>query len=194
MKFPIKYILRFLGIFCILYFGTQGVIALSAEGGKFYMPFVAKYFDYVSWLKVSLMKAPAAILSVFGIVTHEAPGFLLRIHEGRGVIIAYSCVGYGVYSFWLAFVAANKGSIARKAKWMVAGLLGLWSINVIRITLFLLAINKGWPMPLGIDHHTWFNIFAYLLIFLLIVWYDKTAAGKTPGSNNITQLQHQNIS
>jgi hypothetical protein len=33
--------------------------------------------------------------------------------------------------------------------------------------------DKGWPMPLGIDHHTWFNIFAYGLIFLMIWMYDR---------------------
>lgn len=189
MKFPIIYALKFLGIFCILYFGTQGVIALSAKGGSLYIPFVAHYLDYVSWIKLSLIKAPAAVLSLFGIVTHQEPGFLLRIHGGRGVIIAYSCVGYGVYSFWIAFVAANNGSVERKAKWIIGGLLGLWAINAIRITLFLLAINKGWPMPLGIDHHTWFNIFAYLLIFLLIIWYDKTSLRKKPESNDASKVQ-----
>jgi exosortase/archaeosortase family protein len=79
-----------------------------------------------------------------------------------------------VYSFWIAFVAANKGRVLKKTLWIVFGLLGLWLINVIRITLFLTAINKGWPMPLGIDHHTWFNIFAYLLIFLMIWFYDRS--------------------
>ena len=83
------------------------------------------------------------------------------------------CVGYGVYSFWIAFVAANTGTFLKKTIWIVAGLIGLWFINVIRITLFLTSINKGWPMPLGLDHHTWFNIFAYLLIFGMIWWYDK---------------------
>lgn len=98
----------------------------------------------------------------------------MRITGGRGIIIAMDCVGYGVYSFWIAFVAANSGSFTRKLKWIFFGVLVLWLINDIRITLFLVAINKGWPMPLGLDHHTWFNIFAYLFIFLMIWWYDKT--------------------
>ncbi len=114
------------------------------------------------------------MLSLFNIPTHTEPGFLIRINGGRGVIIAMDCVGYGVYSFWIAFVGANKGSFGRKIKWIVFGVLALWLINDVRITLFLLAINKGWPMPLGLDHHTWFNIFAYGLIFLMIWWYDKT--------------------
>jgi len=174
MKTSLSYILKFLGIFCLLYFGTLAIIGMSAPGGSFHSDFIAKYFDYVSWIKLSLMRAPALILSIFGISTHEEPGFLLRFDGGRGVIIAYSCVGYGVYSFWIAFVAANKGNIIKKIYWIVSGVFALWLINVIRITLFLTAINKGWPMPLGIDHHTWFNIFAYILIFAMIILYDRT--------------------
>ena len=191
MKIPYRYIIKFLGIFALLYFGTKGVIALSAPGGDVYSPFVARYLDYVSAIKISLMRATAGILSVFGMGTHEEPGFLLRMNGGRGVIIAYSCVGYGVYSFWAAFVAANKGSVGRKAIWIIGGVLALWFINVVRITLFLLAINKGWPMPLGIDHHTWFNIVAYLLIFIMILWYDKATFHHKKGSRPLKSLPPQ---
>ena len=169
----LKYLLKFAGIFCILYFGTLAMIGLAAPGGV-YSPFVAKYLDYVSWIKHSIIGATGFILSFFDISTQKEPGFVIRFAGGRGVIIAMSCVGYGVYSFWTAFVAANRGAFWKKLRWIVLGVLGLWLINVIRITLFLTAINKGWPMPLGINHHTWFNIFAYLLIFLMIWFYDRS--------------------
>jgi exosortase/archaeosortase family protein len=135
---------------------------------------VAKYLNYVSWIKLSLIHTTGFILSLFNIPTHTEPGYLIRITGGRGVYIAMDCVGYGVYSFWIAFVAANKGAFWKKAKWIFFGVLALWFINDVRITLFLVAINKNWPMPLGLDHHTWFNIFAYLLIFLMIWQYDKS--------------------
>lgn len=183
MRTSVLYILKFLGIFCLLYFGTLAVIGLASPGGRVNSDFVAKYFDYVSWIKLSLMRAPALILSAFGIGTHEEPGFLLRFNGGRGVIIAYSCVGYGVYSFWIAFVLANKGKIWKKIKWAVLGVYALWFINVIRITLFITAINKGWPMPLGIDHHTWFNIFAYTLIFVMIILYDRSFRKQRENNN-----------
>lgn len=168
------YLLKFLGIFCLLYFGTLAVIGVASPGGSFHIPFVQHYLDYVSWLKTSLITGAGFFLGLFGIATNPEPGFLLRIPGGRGVFIAMSCVGYGVYSFWIAFVVANKGKFWKKALWVVGGLLGLWLINTIRIALFLLSINKGWPMPFGIDHHTWFAIFAYLLIFILIIFYDRS--------------------
>ena len=120
------------------------------------------------------MSAIGLILSLFNIQTNTEAGFLIRINGGRGVIIAMDCVGYGVYSFWIAFVAANRGRFSKKAWWIVFGVFALWLINVIRITLFLVSINKSWPMPWGIDHHTWFTIFAYGAIFIMMYFFGKT--------------------
>lgn len=136
------------------------------------------------------MNTTGFILSLFDIPTHTEPGFLIRITGQRGVFIAMDCVGYGVFSFWIAFVAANSGNFWKKVKWIVFGVLALWFINDIRITLFLVAINKGWPMPLGLDHHTWFNIFAYLLIFTMIWRYDKS--GKKTEKKIILKEQNSN--
>ncbi|MDQ6844341.1 MAG: exosortase/archaeosortase family protein [Bacteroidota bacterium] len=167
------YLLKFIGIFSLCYFGTLLVIGLAAPG-NYYSPFVERYLDYVSWIKVSLLKATGFFLSIFSIPTHTEPGFLIRMNKGRGVIIAMDCVGYGVYSFWIAFIVANKGRFLKKIAWILLGVFALWLINVIRISLFLVAINKGWPMPLGVDHHTWFSIAAYILIFVMIWLYDRS--------------------
>ncbi|MDQ6764076.1 MAG: hypothetical protein M3015_15815 [Bacteroidota bacterium] len=167
------YLFKFIGVFCLCYFGTLAVIGLAAPGNH-YSPFISKYLDYVSWIKISLLKGTGFILSLFSIHTHSEPGYLQRINNGRGVIIAMDCVGYGVYSFWIAFVVANKGILVRKILWIIAGIVALWFINVIRISLFLVAINRNWAMPLGINHHTWFNIAAYILIFMMIWLYDRS--------------------
>ncbi|MEO7044246.1 MAG: hypothetical protein ABI091_02990, partial [Ferruginibacter sp.] len=165
------YLLKFLGIFCLCYFGTLAVIGIAAPGGR-YSPFVDRYLDYVNWLKASMINATGFILSVFNVSTQKSPGYAINITGGPGIYIAMDCVGYGVYSFWIAFVAANTGGFWKKAKWIAGGLLALWLINVLRITLYLVTLNKGIPMPLGIDHHTWFTIAAYIMIFLLIILYD----------------------
>ncbi len=171
------YLVKFAGVFCICYFGTLAVIGIAAPGG-FHSSFVEKHLDYVSWIKLSLIHSTGFILSLFHIQAQTEPGFIIRFTGGHGVIIAMDCVGYGVYSFWIAFVVANKGKVFKKAAWILFGLLALWFINVVRITLYLTSLNRGWPMPLGIDHHTWFNIFAYLLIFFLIFLYDRSFSKK----------------
>lgn len=194
MRATLVYILKFLGIFCLLYFVTLAVIGVAAPGGRMHFPFVAKYLDYVSWIKLSLIRTTAFILGLFGVATYERPGFVLQHEGGRSIMVAYSCVGYGVYSFWVAFVVANKGKVWKKIRWAVGGVLALWGINVIRVVLFLTAINKGWPMPFDIDHHTWFNIFAYLLIFILIILYDRSFKDKKEKGNMDIALSQQQIS
>lgn len=87
--------------------------------------------------------------------------------------MGYSCLGYGVTSFWIAFVFANTGSWKRKAAWMIGGAVVLWVINVLRISLVLIGANRNWKFPFGWDQHTWFNIVAYGAIFVMIWVYDK---------------------
>ena len=166
------FVAKFLVAFLLLYYGTIAMIGLAAPGGL-YIPFVDKYLDYVSGIKNLLLWTTKGILYLFGIQTRIEPGYLIRFINGRGVYIAMDCVGYGVYSFWIAYMFANENPFKKKILWIIGGLILLFLINDIRITLFLVAINKGWPMPLGWDHHTWFNIFAYLAIFLMMYVFEK---------------------
>lgn len=124
------------------------------------------------------MQATKFYLNLFGIETYFAPGFIVRFFNGKGILIAMDCVGYGVYSFWLAYTIANPGTLKRKLGWAFGGVFLLWFINSLRICLFLVAINKNWPMPFELDHHTWFNIFAYLAIFSMMYFFEKGNAVK----------------
>jgi exosortase/archaeosortase family protein len=167
------FVAKFLLIFCILYFGTFAIIGLSSPVG-YYSGFVAHYLDYVSGIKILLLQSTKGILSLFGISTSIKFDFTIGYSGGNYVHIARDCVGFGVYSFWAAYVVANKIPLKQKIMWAVGGVLLLFIINDLRITLLLVAINKGWAMPLGIDHHTWFNIFAYLAIFIMIFYFEKS--------------------
>ena len=172
-KYFTLFIIKFLLIFAILYYGTLAVIGLAAPDG-YYSPFVAKYMDYVSLISYSLVQGTKLLLAIFGIDTYLAPNFVIRIVNGTGVRIAYDCVGYGVMSFWVAFVAASPGAFRKKLFWALFGLLLLWTINISRIGLLLVAYNRNWPIPLGLDHHTWFNIVAYLAIFSMMYFFDRS--------------------
>ena len=155
-----------------MYYGTVAVEGLAAPG-NYYSPFIAHWLDYPGWLRTSLLYGSKAFLSLFGYKTIITDAFHLQMYQGLSVQLVYACLGVGVLSFWNAFVFANKGSWKRKLAWMLGGTLMLWLINVLRVSLVLLATNKRWAIPLGWDHHTWFNIAAYVLIFVLIYFYDK---------------------
>ena len=128
-------------------------------------------------MRHSLVNGSKLLLSFTDYITYPEE-FALKVKNGFGVRIEYDCVGYGVMSFWLAFIVANKGSWQKKMAWIFGGWLMIWIINVIRISLVLVAANKHWQFPFGWDHHTWFTIAAYILIFIMIFFYDRSVRSK----------------
>jgi exosortase/archaeosortase family protein len=187
-KFFLIYLLKFIGAFCIIYFGTEAVIGISAPG-KYYSPFIHNYLDYISWLRASLLHGSEALLTLSGYPAYLSSKYQLRI-DGTGVRIVYSCLGYGIMSFWLALIFANKGTFTKKLLWMIGGLLCVWLINIARICMMLLVTHKHSEMPLGIDHHTWFNIASYVLIFILMYFFDRSQ--KTPAISTTSLTEGEN--
>ena len=167
------FLVKFLSMFLIFYYGTRFVISASAPNGSFYFPSIEKYFDYISWMRNLLLQGASLIAQLFGYKTQYEDPFLIRVVNGRGVFVAFSCVGYGVMSFWSAYVLANRWIFPFTLIWLIVGNLVIVTINIFRIGLFLVAINKNVNFPFGIDHHTWFNIVAYVAIFALIFFYEK---------------------
>jgi exosortase/archaeosortase family protein len=167
MKQFLSFVIKFIVFFILFYYGTKTVIALSATEGH-YNQYVANHLDYVSLIKRSLIWGTRLLLSFFHIDTYQVDPFVVRIKDGVGVRIAHGCVGYGVDSFWLAYVLANSWKVKMKAKLIVIGLFVLWLINVLRISLLLVTMQHNKSMPLGLDHHTWFNIISYGLILLFL--------------------------
>ena len=167
LRFCIKFFIWFL----IFYFGTKAIIGLSSPTGN-YISFVAQYLDYVSGLKRLIIFTVKILLSLFGIEAVALPEFRVGIVGGKAVIVAMSCVGYMVYSVWLAYVIASDAPTKLKWLWAIFGLLILFLINCTRIAAFLYTHNKGTTMPLGLDHHTWFNLLAYTMILVMIYLYE----------------------
>jgi exosortase/archaeosortase family protein len=171
-KMFLRFLAIFIAVFLMCYYGTLFLTGVAVPGGM-YSPVVEKYFNIASWLRSSLILGAKGFLSILGTETVRIDDYVLRAVGGRGVRIVYACLGFGVMSFWVAYIVANIASIQKKTIWVCGGLLFLWLINVIRISLVLLAGNKGWHFPFGWDHHTWFNIVAYIAIFAMIYFFEK---------------------
>jgi exosortase/archaeosortase family protein len=172
------YLLKFGLAFCICYYGTIAIIGLSAPGG-YYSDIIHKYFNYISVLRASLLHGSKEALSIFNFDTYVSGKYVLKVRNGPGVKVVYACLGYGVMSFWIAFITANRGNVLKKLTWIFGGLFLIWLINITRISLLLAATTRRWYMPAWLNHHTLFNIAAYLLIFALIYFYDKSGRFKT---------------
>jgi exosortase/archaeosortase family protein len=171
------YIIKFGALFCVFYFGSLLIIGLSSEENN-YSHFVAQYLDFIKPLRNSILIGAKLFLQVFNYISYLDDDYTLLLKGGKGVRMVYSCVGYGVISFWFAFVIANKGSVYSKFKWALFGFFVLWLLNVLRVSLLLIAVNSNKQIPFGMDHHTLYNIFAYGFIFLMMYIYDHYKKSK----------------
>lgn len=169
----VRFTLLFLGFYTVLYFAVQFITGLAVVGG-WYSPSIAKYFDVAHWLRSFLMISTQFLLSVFGYKTIFINEYVLRLVNGNGIRIVYACLGFAVMCFWVALVCASKDTLRHKILWLAIGLIFITVLNVVRLSLVLVAANKGWVFPLGWDHHQWFNLLAYLIIFVLMYFYDKS--------------------
>jgi exosortase/archaeosortase family protein len=169
----IQFCIKLIVIFLILYYGLLFITGVAAEGGL-HSTFIEKYFNVSSWIRESLIHASQYLLSFFNINTIRTSEYIFKIEEGvRGVSIIYGCLGFGIMSFWTAYVIAVNAKILNKLQWLLGGLFFLWALNVVRISLVLVSANKGWYFPFKWDHHTWFNIIAYCAIFTMIYFFEK---------------------
>jgi exosortase/archaeosortase family protein len=169
----IQYFIKFILLFCILYYGTIGLIAVTSPGG-FYSKFLHDYFDYVTLLRSALLHSSKFFLSLLGYKVEISDYQSLKMASGSGVHIGYDCIGYGVLFFWMAFIFANKVPVKKKIRWIIGGVIIIWIINVLRISLLLLAIEKNWHEFFAINNHTAFNIVAYAAIFTMIYLFDRS--------------------
>jgi exosortase/archaeosortase family protein len=177
----LTYLLKFLVTFCVLYYGTIGWIGITAPGG-YYSPFADQYLNYVAALRWLLLHGAKLLLEALGYSIYLKDVYTIRMQQGFGVHVGYDCIGYGVMIFWIAFIAANKGSFRRKIKWTGGGLLVIWLVNVLRIALMVIAVNHHWPSVLNMDNHTWFNIAAYAVIFIMIYFFNRSQGAKINGT------------
>lgn len=177
----IRFIIIFAGIFALCYYGALFFTGIAVPGGS-YSPFIEKYLNITAWLRTSLMHGAKLLLSLFGTQTIRESEYVLRETGGKGIRLVYGCLGFGVMSFWTAYIAATAAVPVKKAWWFFGGLILIWIINVIRLSLVLQAQISGWHFPLGLDHHTWFNITAYLAIFVMMYFFEKSIEIKQEAS------------
>lgn len=181
MMFPsnffYKFLCYFLFTFLSCYYGFKIIAGLAVPGGL-YISFIDDYFNIASWIRQGLMFSSQQFLSLFSINSYKESEFILRVNNSSAIKLVYGCLGIAVYSFWIAFIFASSTSLHKKIAWLITGLFLLWNINVLRISLVLLAQKNKWVFPFGIGHHTWFNIVAYLFIFILIFIFEKSIKQK----------------
>ncbi|MEN9599191.1 MAG: hypothetical protein RL596_1502 [Bacteroidota bacterium] len=168
----IQFLIRFLALYAILYFGTYAFIGLSTEGG-IYLTWL-KYVDYVSLYRRLLLSGAAQIIEWMGYYTQQRGTFLLYINGANGIQLVYWCLGIGIISFWVSYVLAfQTDSIQFRLRWIIYGIFFITVLNIFRISLILIANYVQYASLFEMDHHDLYNIILYLMLGVLLLIHKK---------------------
>src|SRR4051812_48668848 len=185
-------ILQFLLVYALLAGWFHCFIAITSPGGKVYSPLLDNYFNIPRWLTFLISKSSLGLLKLAGFTVYQRAPNNVTITGSRGVTIIWACLGFGVMSFWTAFVTAHKARRQYKLNWCLAGNLIIIALNIIRITLIALANHYHWLAITSIEPHAAFNIASYILLIILVAWFilryrqhEKAQRVATPNSKAI---------
>jgi exosortase/archaeosortase family protein len=91
----------------------------------------------------------------------------------RGVEIQGPCMGFDVFSVFIALIIAypSRTTNFQKALFIVAGVLAIHILNVLRVSALLL--KHTYSIKLPINHHDLFNIVIYIFVFASFYFWTK---------------------
>lgn len=165
MKREFRFIISFLLLFACVYGFNLAFIGVTAPGGL-YVPCINHHANYIEHWRTFNIDTTAYLLKALGCPV-KVSNYTL-ISPGRsGFKLVYSCLGYGIMSFYLAFVMTFPKPRKGRILILVAGLLVIQLLNFIRFLL----ISLYWRKIEGhtwIDHHLAFNILIYLVVITML--------------------------
>lgn len=163
-------IVIFVASFILLFGGLYGfnylMVGLTIPGG-YYNHWVAEHFDYVSSYRTLLLKGAAVFTSFLGF-ENFVDRYELHLPGISRVRMVYSCIGFDVLCFWIAFTVAYPQRLRRKVFYVPAGIVVITLLNMMRVGgLAMIRSVKGLRY-VQINHHLIFNVIVYVLIFIMI--------------------------
>jgi exosortase/archaeosortase family protein len=167
-----------------LYYVTVLFNGLVSPEGTHYSAFLDHYLNYISWVRQSIMYVSNFIAHLSGTNSYISGPQMMKLGKDIEVEIWLPCLGFGVMSFWISFIVNNTGTFKAKVTWAIGGIASIWLINCLRIALLLISIDRGWPQNTIIDHHTLFNLAAYICIVGLMYSYSQY-------NKNTVQIYHE---
>jgi exosortase/archaeosortase family protein len=167
------FIIRFLillAVFRVAFWSYYGLVTI---GGITYSSFFDKYLDIVEGQGLFISNSAKRLLSLFYNNVHQFQNSV-QVDHSQTVAVNFSCLGFGVLSFWFALVFANTGIAKFKLKWILIGFVSITTLNILRIAVIAAALHEKWTPITSMDHHGTFNLLSYVLIILLFLVYIRT--------------------
>ena len=155
------------------------------------------FFGYEQWLAhdgrldtvlcTQITAASVVVLRALGFAATLAPSSdaLVLMNGQPAVVVGTPCNGLVLYALFGGFVLAFPGPWRRKLWFIQAGIVLIWSLNVVRVAA--LAINQHYShQTVDFNHHYTFTFVVYSFIFgLWMLWARRLAV---PASPTTTQL------
>ena len=97
---------------------------------------------------------------------------VIKVVGSPGVEVGPACVGFGLLFGFAGLILSYHGSIKSKLWFIPLGLLGIHSINILRIVVLAIisSINNDW---VDFNHKYVFNTIIYIFIFLMWIWWVR---------------------
>lgn len=184
-KVAILFVVKLLVFYFLFSQGNLFMNSIMSVGGRFYNVYIAEHFNYIQWLKSSLIILGAWIIKLFGFYSIYNEMDILVV-DGPYLRINYACLGLGVMSFFTAFVIAFPAKLKAKTKLFIVGMTMIYVLNILRIAGLgiLLSFFKSQRNNFTY-HHEVFNIIVYLCIFVLLYfWIKKNITTVKPKIDN----------
>ncbi|MEO6915546.1 MAG: exosortase/archaeosortase family protein [Chitinophagaceae bacterium] len=185
--FDVAFLLKFALLMTGIYSFNFGYMSLIDDRGLLYSGFLDQHLNYFAWLRATILYTANLMVHGFGLNSYISDIFTLKAPNGHGVYVGLPCLGYGMISFWLAFIIAQDKSWQQRLGWCIGGVLMLWLLNCSRVALLVISVQYRWNVNKWMDNHTAFNTAVYILTFVMIAGYyqitkntpdnKKTAAG-----------------
>jgi len=162
----------FLGLFFLFYYFNIFYMGITAPG-NYYSPFLDEHLNYISGFRNILISISAWVLRLFDYQVYTSDTTLHALNAG-GINVVYTCLGFGVMSFFVAFVIAwPEKSVKSKLLFIPAGLLLIQILNIARFILITLFWRTS-PYRSIVDHHTLFNLILYAILLAgIYLWVSN---------------------
>jgi len=167
---PVRFLVVFLLLFVVFFYFNVFFFSITSYG-KHYNAFIDEHLNYIRLLRHVLLDISAQIINWFGYtaITND----LELLVAGHGTIqVVYSCLGLGIMSFFAAFAIAYPKKLKAKLIFLMLGLLGIQTLNILRFVLLAIFWDKK-KGDLILDHHTIFNIIIYIIIAVSIYFWIR---------------------
>lgn len=172
----IRFVVLFLGLFCLFYYFNIFYMGITAPG-NYYSPFLEQHLNYIRGFRHILIAISAWVIRIAGYQVFTSDTTLHALNAG-GINVVYSCLGFGVMSFFVAFVLAwPEKSFKNKLLFIPLGLILIQVLNIARFIMITLFWRES-PYRSIIDHHTLFNFVLYVILLATIYFWINSHSKK----------------